>query len=85
MSKTITIRIDDKMYRRILQEDISKSELIRRSVRQYFNESTYNVDVMDVLKDQVEDLKGQRDLLQQRLDYFQMPWYMRLMLPTNKP
>jgi hypothetical protein len=79
---------------RLLVEDIKKvdklggnrSEHIRSAIRSYIQpvDNNYNQDLVNVLKDQITDLKGDKEVLQRRLDYYMLPWYKRLLLPSKK-
>ena len=50
-----------------------RSDHIRSAITNYLHDGTqsvYNVDVLDILKGQIEDLKADKQYLQQRLDAF---------------
>ena len=93
--KTITIRFERQLYDKINTYDLQNSELIRKSVRQYFrmmenNQKLngehlgYNQELIDVLKIQIDDLKQDKHQLQQQNNYLTVPWYQRLFLPLHK-
>jgi len=92
--KTITIRINAEMYAKIKTYDIRPSELIRKSVRQYFRlkepnhkiygSTNYNSDIIKILQDQIQDLKNDKNMLQQQNAYLSMPWYQRMFTPRLK-
>lgn len=58
---------------------------VTNAIQMYLEKTTNvfnsNTEVIQILKEQVSDLKNDKDLLQKRLDYFMLPWYHRLLLP----
>ena len=65
-----------------------RSVHIREAVTKYLHgniqqDNDYNQELVDVLKDQVADLKQDKDILQKRVDYYSLGWFQRLLLPKH--
>ena len=86
MLKQYNVRLPIKDIKAIDNLGGCRSEHIRIAIRGYLqidtnnNGSGYNVDLVNVLKDQVLDLKNDKKILQDRLDYFMLPSYKRFFL-----
>ena len=79
MMKQYNIRIDSTDIKEIDKLGGNRSEHIRNAITTYIERDTqniynsYNQELVKVLKDQVEDLKKDKNSLQQRLDYYTLP------------
>ena len=67
-----------------------RSNHIRSAISEYLQtdiqpikSNVYTTELIDVLKGQIVDLKNDKNLLQQRVDYFSMSWFQRLLLPKH--
>lgn len=94
-SRTISTRFDQQLYNKVNTNELQNSELIRKAVIQYFRTKEnnqklngeylgYNREMIDVLKNQIDDLKQDKHQLQQQNNYLALPWYQRLFLPLHK-
>ena len=86
IKKAYTFRLDPNLIKQLDTFDNSRTYNINLAIQNYIQSgftSTYssNTEVIQLLKEQVNDLKTDKDLLQKRLDYFMLPWYHRLLLP----
>ena len=48
-----------------------------------YSSDVYTKELIDVLKEQVLDLKNDKQQLQKRVDYFSLGWFQRLLLPKH--
>lgn len=84
--KQYNIRIDTTDIEQLDQLGGCRSEHIRIAITKYIQgdiqSNTNNYDNA-IIKDYIEELKADKDLLQRRLDYFMLPWFKRIMLPNN--
>lgn len=87
MLKQYNIRIDTTDIKQLDQLGGCRSTHIRNAITKYLHgdiqSNTNNYD-SDLIKDYIEELKSDKDLLQKRLDYFMLPWYKRVFLPPHK-
>ena len=80
-NKTITVRFDQHLYEKVIQHEMSNSDLIRKSVKQYFraqepnsrifNEGKtffYNQDYIDLLTGQIQDLRMDKEYFKSKAD-----------------
>ena len=89
--KQYNIRMDPVMVSELNSLGGCRSSHIRQAVTTYLHgdihgdtNTGYNEELVTVLKDQVLDLKQDKDLLQNRLDFYMLPWYHKLLLPKPK-
>lgn len=79
--KTITVRFDQRLYDKVTLHEMSNSDLIRKSVIQYFraqepnsrifNEGkamSYNQDYIDLLTGQIQDLRNDKEYFKSKAD-----------------
>ena len=94
-SRTISTRFDQQLYNKVNTNELQNSELIRKAVIQYLRSKEnnqklngeyldYNRELLDVLKDQIENLKQDKHQLQQQNSYLTMPFFQRIFLPLHK-
>ena len=82
-NKSIVIRLDKAMLNRIKDTaktiGVTHSQVVRDALQMYYGAiKTDNTEIITILKEQVRDLQQQRDALQQRVDYYSLPWYMKI-------
>jgi len=93
--RTISVRFDKQLYDKVYTNELQNSELIRKAVIRYFRAKEnnqklngeylgYNQELIDVLKNQIDDLKQDKHQLQQQNQYLTVPWYQRFFLPLHK-
>jgi len=90
MSHKLSIRLDDELYSALESKQGTISDNCRTALQQYINccgdvpAMAYNHELVDLLKNENQYLKD-------RLDFFMMPWYLRIFkrenpqLPPRKP
>lgn len=79
--KTITVRFDQHLYDKVIQHEMSNSDLIRKSVKQYFRAQepnsrifndcktmSYNQDYIDLLTGQIQDLRNDKEYFKSKAD-----------------
>jgi predicted AAA+ superfamily ATPase len=80
--------MDNDLFRKIKEtgktQGVTSSQVIRDAVHAYYNpvQTSYDQDLVSILKSEVMDLQSQRDMLQLRVDYYSQPWIWRLF---NRP
>ena len=80
-SKTITVRFSLQLYDKVLQHELSNSDLIRTSVIQYFssagptppvgdagNTTSYDTELFNALNSQILELKNDKQYLQNQVN-----------------
>ena len=76
MSRTISVRFPQDLYDKVIHSEVECSTLIRKAVIQYFRSkepnnridvyghtSSYNRELVDLLNDQIQDLKCDKERL----------------------
>ena len=82
--KPYNIRLDPKDMQQLSSLGGTRSEHIRKAIQIYLQDDTqkvYDRNVVAILNNHIEDLKHDKEILQQRLDYWMLPWFHRLLLP----
>jgi len=90
MLKQYNVRLDPTVVRELDRLEGCRSEHIRNAVTLYIHNdmccdtpsSGGSRDAVSM--DYIEELKRDKEILQQRLDYFMLPWYHRLLLPQPR-
>lgn len=84
-------RVDEQLFNKLSNHVEQNSTLVRKAIEQYFREKEpngcidgYGDQLINMLNIQISDLKQDKQILQQRLDYFMLPWYKRVFLPPHK-
>jgi hypothetical protein len=84
MKKSYSFRLDCSLIDTLDNVEPNRTLGVTNAIQLYLDKTTNvfnsNTEVIQILKDQVLDLKNDKDLLQKRLDYFMLPWYHRLLL-----
>jgi hypothetical protein len=88
MKKPYTFRLDINLIKQLDLLQGNRTFNITNAISSYLqngkNSSPYDIDVVHILQAQVQDLKQDKSILQERLDYYMLPWYHRLLLPPKK-
>jgi len=92
--KKISVRFDQDLYGMVRRHPLSNSDLIRESVRRFFDESNVSndppsfpgSDYVDSLVSQISFLQGQVTYLQRQNSYLSSGWFgrIRLLLESKK-
>ena len=85
MKKAYTFRLDPNLIKKLDSFDGNRTYNVDLAIQSYvqdgFNSSyNCNTEVVQILKDQLMDLKNDKNILQDRLDYFMLPSYKRFFL-----
>jgi hypothetical protein len=90
MLKQYNFRIDPQDIKQIDQLNGTRSYNIRNAIQSYIKnqnnitpDNIYNVDTIQILKDQIQDLKHDKEKLYNQINFLSTPWYMRILLPKN--
>lgn len=88
MKKSYSFRLDSSLINNLDQIEYNRTLGVTNAIQMYLDKTTNvingNTEVIQILKDQVQDLKNDKGLLQKQLNYFMLPWYHRLLLPKPK-
>ena len=77
---------DKQLFHKLNENSLSNSEVIRKSLYQYFrskeenqtlNFHSYNQDLVESLNNQIDFLQGQIDFLHNQNAYLSLPWYKK--------
>ncbi len=74
-------RLDPALVQRVDALGSVRTRSVELALQQYLGDVTtmnYNRETVDLLKNEIQDLQTQRDVLQRRLDYYSLPWYIRI-------
>jgi len=78
---------DKPLFNKLVKHPMSNSELIRKSLHQFFrdkeenqklNFESYNQDLVDSLNNQIGFLQNQIDFLHKQNAYLSLPWYKKI-------
>lgn len=78
---------DKQLFNKLNQNSLSNSELIRKSLRQYFitkednqtfNVNSYNQDLVDSMNKQLDFLQNELSFLHKQNAYLSLPWYKKV-------
>lgn len=90
MLKQYNFRVDPKDIKRLDQMEGTRSYNIRNAIQMYIKDTKidppgniYNVDLMQIMQNQIEDLKHDKERLYNQIQFLSTPWYMRLLLPKK--
>jgi hypothetical protein len=92
MKKPYTFRLETTLIKMLDQFDGTRTSNITNSIQQYCNPiANDNTKLIQLLESQISDLKLDKsqlqinnELLQKRIDYYMLPWYKKILLPSNK-
>jgi hypothetical protein len=90
MLKQYNFRIEPTDIKAVDKLGGCRSVHIRAALQMYLQgdiqtqHNSYTQDIVIILKDQVQDFKQDKDILQKRLDYCMLPWYHKILLPPKK-
>lgn len=91
MKKLYNFRIETNLIKQIDKIPGTRTQKITDAIQTYLQpdlqtpgENIYNVNLVRILQEQIQDLKEDKSILQRRLDYFMLPWYRRMLLPSKK-
>lgn len=90
--KNYSFRIDTTLIKELDKLEKNRTTAIQNAIQMYIKCNTKcntnNIHIQDTDKqlalDYIQELKKDKQILQQRLDYFMTPWYARLLLPKPK-
>lgn len=88
MKKSYSFRLDSSLINNLDQVEYNRTLGVTNAIQMYLDKTTNiingNTEVIQILKDQIADLKTDKDRLQDRLDYYQLGFFKRLLLkPKN--
>jgi len=78
---------DKQLFNKLNQNSLSNSELIRKSLRQYFitkeknqtfNTNPYSQDLVESLNKQIDFLQNEISFLHKQNAYLSLPWYKKV-------
>ena len=78
---------DKPLFNKLSLNSLSNSELIRKSLRQYFitkednqpfNVNSYNQDLVNSMNKQIDFLQNELSFLHKQNAYLSLPWYKRV-------
>ena len=98
MGKTyfVGVRFDKQLFNKLNDHSLNNSDLIRKSVKQYFRAgepnrkipewdktsfNNYDRDIVDLLNGQIQDLKQDKQYLQGQVNALMVSRYPRLLQP----
>lgn len=87
MKKLYHFRLNPDLVSRVDVLGGVRTHHIEQALQMYTNDvstMSYNRELVDLLNRQVDDLKQDKRILQDRVDYLMLPWYKRLLLPVHK-
>lgn len=97
MKKTLSVRIDPELHTKVYADVNNNAYIVEKSIKQYYRSkepnkkinsdthtNAYNSELIELLKNQINELQQDKQYLMQRLDYFMLPWYKRILLPQHK-
>ena len=90
MKKLYNFRLDLELVKAIDRLDGTRTNKVTKALEKYLQQSDtqtsriYDVQIQDILKQQIEDLKEDKKYLQKQNNYLTLPWYQRLLLPKTK-
>lgn len=81
MKKPVTFRIETTLMQQLKQLPGSTTHNLEQAIRMYCTpqvEPQYNQDIVTVLRQEIQDLRNDKEQLQHRLDIYTLPWYIRI-------
>jgi hypothetical protein len=78
---------DKQLFNKLNENSLSNSELIRKSLRQYFitkednrtfNVNSYNQDLVGSMNKQIDFLQNELSFLHKQNAYLSLPWYKKV-------
>lgn len=78
---------DKQLFNKLSHNSLSNSELIRKSLRQYFitkednqtfNVNSYNQDLVSSMNKQIDFLQNELSFLHKQNAYLSLPWYKKV-------
>jgi len=88
MKKAYTFRFDPTLIKKLDLFEGSRTYNVDLAIQNYVGDGftkSYdsNTDIIQLLKDQIADLKTDKEYLQKRVDYYSLSWFQRLLLPKH--
>lgn len=89
MKKPYTFRLNSNLIKELDSLNGNRTYNLESAIQMYVQKQydcTYNstTETIHVLKETITDLRQDKQLLQNRIDYLMLPWYKRLLLPTKR-
>lgn len=89
MKKSYTFRLEKSLIEQLKTINSNKTQGVRDAITMYVNNAIKNnteknTEEIEIMKDYIEELKNDKIRLQQRLDYYQLGWFKRLLLKPKK-
>ena len=95
MKKLYNFRLDPNLIKAIDKLDGSRTAVVTSALQDYLQSDVnvntnnefsngYDVKLVSLLESHIEDLKEDKRILQQRLDYFQLGWFKRILFSKRK-
>ena len=82
MKKNYSFRIDTTLIKELDKLEKNRTQGVTKAIQTYIQQN--NTNDIQIYLDYITELKKDKQILQQRLDYFMTPWYARLLLPKPK-
>lgn len=82
MKKAYTFRLDPALINAVDQLPGNRTLHLTQALQQYClpqSDKQYTVDVVSILQDQVHVLQGEKQHMQQQIDFYMLPWYLRVL------
>jgi len=90
MKKLYNFRLDLNLVKAVDRLDGTRTSIVTKSLQNYLQQTDnetaqiYDRQIQDLMSQQIEDLKQDKEYLRKQNYYLSLPWYQRLLLPHHK-
>ena len=67
MSKEFSVKINDKLFEKLDSHELDRKDIINKALNQFFENEKQDTEIVTTLKQSVDDLEKQRELME--IDY----------------